>query len=125
MMNFWRAQDLYGDHMVRRFEDSGQPLERIDVTSVMYGTTGTIYYRKTSAWKSGLMLILARGGWVNTIHGTWSWSTTRRRTGWLAPSNSICRWSRWGARRLLAVFQERSSRTVSHRLTQTARFTRY
>lgn len=69
MMNFWRSQDLYGDHMVRRFEDSGLPLERIDATSVMYGTTGTIYYRKTSAWKSGLLLMLARGGWVNTIHG--------------------------------------------------------
>jgi len=54
---------------VRRFEDSGLPLERIDATSVMYGTTGTIYYRKTNAWKSGLMLMLARGGWVNTIHG--------------------------------------------------------
>ena len=69
MMNFWRSQDLYGDHMVRRFEDSGLPLERIDATSVMYGTTGTIYYRRTQAWKSGLLLMLARGGWVNTIHG--------------------------------------------------------
>jgi len=69
MMNFWRSQDLYSDHMVRRFEDSGMPLERIDATSVMYGTTGTIYYRKTSDWKSGLLLMLARGGWVNTIHG--------------------------------------------------------
>ena len=69
MMNFWRSEDVYSDHMVRRFEDSGLPLERIDATSVMYGTTGTIYYRKTQAWKSGLMMMLARGGWVNTIHG--------------------------------------------------------
>jgi hypothetical protein len=45
------------------------PLERIDATSVMYGTTGTVYYRKTNAWKSGLLMMLARGGWVNTIHG--------------------------------------------------------
>src|SRR5581483_208531 len=69
MMNFWRSQDLYSDHMVRRFHDSGLPLERIDPTSVMYGTTGTIYYRRTNAWKSGLALMLSRGGWVNTIHG--------------------------------------------------------
>ncbi len=69
MMNFWRSQDVYSDHMVRRFEDSGLPLERIDSTSVMYGTTGTIYYRKTAAWKSALLMMLARGGWVNTIHG--------------------------------------------------------
>jgi hypothetical protein len=69
MMNFWRSQDVYSDHMVRRFEDSGLPLERVDASSVMYGTTGTIYYRKTQAWKSGLMMMLARGGWVNTIHG--------------------------------------------------------
>jgi hypothetical protein len=69
MMSFWRSQDVYSDHMVRRFYDSGVPLERIDPTSVMYGTTGTIYYRETQAWKSGLMMMLARGGWVNTIHG--------------------------------------------------------
>ena len=69
MMSFWRSQDVYSDHMVRRFEDSGLPLDRIDSTSVMYGTTGTIYYRKTNAWKSGLLLMLSRGGWVNTIHG--------------------------------------------------------
>lgn len=69
MMNFWRSQDLYGDHMVRRFLDSGVPLERTDATSVMYGTTGTVYYRKTGAWKSGLLMMLSRGGWVNTIHG--------------------------------------------------------
>jgi hypothetical protein len=68
-MSFWRSQDLYSDHMVRRYRDSGLPLERIDGTSVMYGATGTIYSRKTNAWKSGLLLMLARGGWVNTVHG--------------------------------------------------------
>ena len=69
MMNFWRSEDVYSDHMVRRFEDSGVPLERIDATSVMYATTGTDYYRKTNAWKSNLLMMLSRGGWVNTIHG--------------------------------------------------------
>jgi len=69
MMHFWRSVDVYGDHMVRRFHDSGLPLERIDATTAMYGTTGTIYYRKINAWKSSLLMMLARGGWVNTIHG--------------------------------------------------------
>jgi hypothetical protein len=67
--NFWRSMDIYSDHMVRRYEQSGLPLERIDATSFMVGNTGTIYYRKTNAWKGMLLLMVARGGWVNTIHG--------------------------------------------------------
>jgi hypothetical protein len=35
----------------------------------MIGNTGTIYYRKTNAWMGMLLLEVARGGWVNTIHG--------------------------------------------------------
>jgi hypothetical protein len=68
-MNFWRSMDIYSDHMVRRYEQSGVPLERIDSTGFMIGNTGTIYYRKTNAWKGMLLLMVARGGWVNTIHG--------------------------------------------------------
>jgi hypothetical protein len=68
-MNFWRSMDIYSDHMVRRYEQSFVPLERIDPTSVMMGNTGTIYYRGTHAWKGMLWLMVARGGWVNTIHG--------------------------------------------------------
>src|SRR5438132_1523807 len=60
---------LFSDHMVRRYEQSFLPLERIDSTGFMIGNTGTIYYRKTNAWKGMLLLMLARGGWVNTIHG--------------------------------------------------------
>jgi hypothetical protein len=67
--NFWRSMDIYSDHMVRRYEQSGLPLERIDSTSFMIGNTGTIYYRKTNAWKGMLWLMAARGGWVNTVHG--------------------------------------------------------
>jgi hypothetical protein len=67
--NFWRSMDIYSDHMVRRYEQSGLPLERIDSTGFMIGNTGTIYYRKTNAWKGMLLLMAARGGWVNTIHG--------------------------------------------------------
>jgi hypothetical protein len=68
-VNFWRSLDIYSDHMVRRYEQSFLPLERIDSTGFMIGNTGTIYYRKTNAWKGMLLLMVARGGWVNTIHG--------------------------------------------------------
>lgn len=67
--NFWRSMDIYSDHMVRRYEQSGLPIERIDSTGMMIGNTGTIYYRKTNAWKGMLWGMMARGGWVNTIHG--------------------------------------------------------
>lgn len=67
--NFWRSMDIYSDHMVRRYEQSGMPIERIDSTGMMIGNTGTIYYRKTNAWKGMLWGMVARGGWVNTIHG--------------------------------------------------------
>jgi hypothetical protein len=68
-MNFWRSMDIYGDHMVRRYEQSFLPLERIDSTGFMLGNTGTIYYRRDHAWKGALILMMARGGWVNTVHG--------------------------------------------------------
>jgi hypothetical protein len=68
-VNFWRSMDIYSDHMVRRYEQSFLPLERVDSTGFMIGNTGTIYYRKTNAWKGMLLLMVARGGWINTIHG--------------------------------------------------------
>jgi hypothetical protein len=69
-MNFWRSMDIYSDHMVRRYEQSFLPLERIDSTGFMLGNTGTICYRKTHAWKGALILMMARGGWVNTVYGS-------------------------------------------------------
>lgn len=68
-MDFWRAVDIYTDHMVRRFNDSGVPLERIDSTGFMIGNTGTNFGRRTSAWRGMLLLLAARGGWINTIYG--------------------------------------------------------
>ncbi|HOL73786.1 MAG TPA: hypothetical protein PLA43_07830 [Bryobacteraceae bacterium] len=68
-INFWRSKDIYSDHMVRRFEQDNFPLERIDNSAFMIGTTGTCYNRRTSAWKGMLILSLARGGWVNTYYG--------------------------------------------------------
>lgn len=68
-VNFYRSVDIYTDRMVRRFEQAGVPLERVDSTGFMIGDTGTNYQRRTAGWKAALLLLMARGGWVNTIHG--------------------------------------------------------
>jgi hypothetical protein len=87
-MNFWRAVDIYSDHMVRRYEQSFLPLERIDSTGFMLGNTGTIYYRKTHAWKGALILMMARGGWVNTIYGSLEFLTDDD-ARWFAKAQSL------------------------------------
>ncbi len=69
MMNIWRSQDNFSDHMNRQFEANGLPLRRIDNCAFMIGTTGTCYYRGLHAWKGMLLLELARGGWMNVFHG--------------------------------------------------------
>lgn len=69
MMNVWRSQDMYSDHMVQQFAFNGLPLARIDNCSFMIGKTGTCYQRGIAAWKSSLILNLARGGWLNVYHG--------------------------------------------------------
>ena len=68
-MNFWRTLEIYSDHQVRRYQQAGVPLERIDSTSFMPGKTGTIYRRAFQAWKGSFILALARGGWINTTYG--------------------------------------------------------
>jgi hypothetical protein len=68
-MQFWRAKDIYSDHMVRVYQSNGIPLNRIDNSGFMIGTTGTCYRRGAAAWKGMLLLSLARGGWVNTYYG--------------------------------------------------------
>lgn len=69
MMNFWRSQDLYSDHMVKQFAFNGLPLSRIDDCAFMIGKTGTCYNRGINAWRGALILSLARGGWLNSYHG--------------------------------------------------------
>jgi len=88
--NFWRSVDIYSDHMVRRYEQSFLPLERVDSTGFMLGNTGTIYYRKTHAWKGALILMMARGGWVNTIYGSLEFLTDDD-ARWFANTQSIYR----------------------------------
>lgn len=68
-MNFWRSLEIYSDHQVRRYQQAGVPLERIDSTSFMPGKTSTIYRRAMQEWKGSLILMLARGGWINTTFG--------------------------------------------------------
>ena len=72
MMNFWRSEDLYSDHMVRQFAFNGLPLSRIDNCAFMIGKTGTCYKRGIAAFRKGEListLTLARGGWLNVYHG--------------------------------------------------------
>jgi hypothetical protein len=87
-MNFWRSMDIYSDHMVRRYEQSFLPLERIDSTGFMLGNTGTIYYRRMHAWKGALILMMARGGWVNTVYGSLEFLTDDD-VGWFARVQSL------------------------------------
>jgi hypothetical protein len=68
-MSFWRSLDTYSDHQMRRYEESGVPIERIDTTSFMPGKTGTIFSRGFQEWKGSLLLMMARGGWINTTYG--------------------------------------------------------
>jgi hypothetical protein len=86
--NFWRSMDIYSDHMVRRFEQLGFPLERIDSTGFMVGNTGTIYYRRLHAWKGAFLLMMARGGWVNTVHGNLEFIDNRDAL-WVARAQSL------------------------------------
>ena len=86
--NFWRSVDIYSDHMVRRFEQVGFPLERIDSTGFMVGNTGTIYYRGMHAWKGAFLLMMARGGWVNTVHGNIEFIDARD-ADWMARAQSL------------------------------------
>jgi len=67
--NFWRSKDIYSDHMVFQYQRNGVPLDRIDNTAFMIGTTGTCYKRGKQAWKGMLILSGARGGWMNTYYG--------------------------------------------------------
>jgi hypothetical protein len=69
MMSFWRAQDIYSDHMVQQYVWNGIPLERIDNSAFMIGKTEACYRRATAAWKGMLLLMLARGGLVSTYYG--------------------------------------------------------
>lgn len=68
LINFWRSVDLYNDHMTRRYEQSGVPLERTDPFCTL-SPTWFGYQRHKQAWKGMLLLNVARGGWKKTVYG--------------------------------------------------------
>jgi hypothetical protein len=81
--NFWRAKDIYTDHMVRYYAANGIPLERIDNTGFMVGLTGTCYRRGAEAWEGMLILEHARGGWLNQYYGNLE-LVDARKAAWFA-----------------------------------------
>lgn len=87
-MNFWRSVDIYSDHQVRRFQQAGLPLERTDSTSFMPGKTSTIYRRAMQEWKGSLILMMARGGWINTTFGNLELMSDQD-AGWFARVQSL------------------------------------
>ncbi|HEV3223166.1 MAG TPA: hypothetical protein VGZ90_09820 [Puia sp.] len=103
MMNIWRSQDNYSDHMVRQFEFNGLPIRRIDNCAFMIGKTGTCYYRATNAWKGMLILEYGRGGWSNVFHGNlellsdedMAWFTKVQKL--FLPLQQYAGWSMFGA----------------------------
>jgi hypothetical protein len=86
--SFWRSKDIYSDHQVRNWEFIGVPLDRIDSSSFMVATTNTCYGRRTSGWKTMLLLSLARGGWSNTYYGDLSLLSDED-ARWFAEAQSI------------------------------------
>jgi hypothetical protein len=62
--NLWRSIDIESDTTVRRLEQSGLPLAQIDSAGfAVSGDSGM------HAWKGSFLLSMARGGWMNSIHG--------------------------------------------------------
>ena len=64
--NLWRAIDIESDESVRRLEQSGHSLAQIDSSGFTASGTADAGMR---AWKGAFLLSMARGGWVNSIHG--------------------------------------------------------
>jgi hypothetical protein len=64
--NLWRSIDIQSDATVRRLEQSGLPLAQIDSDGF---TANSVEDSGMRAWKGAFLLSLARGGWVNSIHG--------------------------------------------------------
>ncbi len=64
--NLWRAGDIESDDSVRRLEQSGLSLAQIE--SDGFTASGNAD-SGMHAWKGAFLLSLARGGWVNAMHG--------------------------------------------------------
>jgi hypothetical protein len=66
LANLWRSVDIENDATVRRLEQTGLPLAQIDSDGF---TASSGAGSAMQAWKGAYLLSLARGGWVNSIHG--------------------------------------------------------
>jgi hypothetical protein len=64
--NLWRSIDIENDDSVRRLEQSGLSLAQIE--SDGFTASGNAD-SGMHAWKGAYLLSLARGGWVNAVHG--------------------------------------------------------
>jgi hypothetical protein len=64
--NLWRSIDIENDDSVRRLEQSGLSLAQIE--SDGFTASGSAD-SGMHAWKGAFLLSMARGGWVNTMHG--------------------------------------------------------
>jgi len=62
----WRSVDIESDQAVRRFEQTGVPLAQIDSPGPFAGGNAG---SDMGPWKGAFLLSMARGGWLNTIHG--------------------------------------------------------
>lgn len=64
--NVWRSIDIQRDAAVRRFEQAGIPLAQIESPGFTASRAADL---SLHAWKSEFLLSMARGGWVNAMHG--------------------------------------------------------
>jgi hypothetical protein len=64
--NLWRSVDIQNDDSVRRLEQSGLSLAQIE--SDGFTASGSAD-SGMHAWKGAFLLSLARGGWLNAMHG--------------------------------------------------------
>jgi len=62
--NPWRSVDIQADSAVRRFEKLGIPLAQIRSAGFSMSAGSGL-----PAWKGAFLLSMARGGWVNSLHG--------------------------------------------------------
>jgi hypothetical protein len=62
--DFQRSIDIESDTRVRRLEQSGVSLQQIDSAGFTVGFSSGLH-----AFRGAFLLAMARGGWVNTVHG--------------------------------------------------------
>lgn len=69
-VNLLRDLDIGNDGLVRRFEQQGVPLQHIHSAGfVIEGTSNSSLRVSRPGWKGTFLLAMARGGWVNSLHG--------------------------------------------------------